>query len=358
MRNSNTNTKKKATTKTKKKNRLASGSIRVQRRYRGADGLTHTKSFTARTKAEAEALANDWIEHRRQIVDKITISTAVLKYIRMKEAVLSPNTVRGYVGYYNNYFQDAFSQMELLDVTNLDIQLWVSTLVERGLSPKTIKNVFGLLRSTLEMFMPDFPVKVTLPATEEPDLYCPSVNDVCKVLAASTHPEMRAVILLAAAGTMRRGEIAALTWEDVNFKTSTVLIRHAMAKDENGTWSVKAPKTKKSKRSVPMTVEVMNALRALNRRSSGPVFSISADQMTTQFRLAVKRSGVHPFRFHDLRHFSASQLHAAGIPDKYIEARGGWKPGSTVMQRTYQTVIDLEQKKQDKKILEAFSEIS
>jgi len=46
-----------------------------------------------------------------------------------------------------------------------------------------------------------------------------------------------------------------------------------------------------------------------------------------------------------------------GIPDKYIEARGGWKPGSNVMKRTYQTVINLEQKKQDKKILEAFEKL-
>ena len=339
----------------KKKNKLASGNIRVQRRYTGDDGKTHTKSFTARTRAEAEALAAEWQAHRSQVVDRVTVAGAVEKYIVMKKAVLSPNTVRGYVGYLNNYFDCKLGHTSLLDVTNLDIQLWVSDLSSRGLSPKSIQNIYGLLNSTLEMFMPDFYAKATLPAPEEADSYCPSIKDVQAVLASSTHPEMRAVILLAAAGTMRRGEIAALTWDDIDFSHNTVMIRHAMAKNERGEWSVKAPKTKKSKRTVPMPTEVMEALKSIDRRSDGHVFSLTADQMTTQFRLAVKRARVHPFRFHDLRHYSASQMHLSGIPDKYIEARGGWKPGSTVMKRTYQNVIDLEKKKQDKLILQAFA---
>lgn len=340
-----------------KKNRLQSGSYRIQRRYRGDDGKTHLKSFTARSRAEAEAMAAEWEAHRSQVIDRLTVTGAVERYIRLKESVLSPNTVRGYVGYHQNYFDNKLGWTSLLEVSNLDIQIWVSDLARQGLSPKSIKNVYGLLRSTLDMFMPDFPVKVTLPASEEPELYCPSVEDVRKVMEATTKTEMRAVILLAATGTMRRGEIAALTWKDIDFQQSTVSIRQAMAKDERGTWSVKAPKTKKSKRVVPMTTETMEALRMIDKRPDGHVFSLTADQMTTQFRLAVKRAKVHPFRFHDLRHFSASQLHAANIPSKYIEARGGWKPGSNVMQRTYQNVIDLEKTKQDKKILEVFEGI-
>lgn len=338
----------------KRKSTLPSGKIRIQKRYKGDDGRTHTKSFTARSKGEAEAMAAEWEAHRSQVVTKTTVLDAVERYIRLKEPVLSPNTVRGYVGYLNNYFDCRLGYTSLLEVTNLDIQLWISDLSRRGLSPKSIRNIYGLLNSTLEMFMPDFPIKVTLPASEEADLYCPSTDDVRAVLAACKTAEMRAVILLAAVGTLRRGEIAALTWKDIDFHNNTVMVRQAMAKDEYGEWSVKAPKTKKSRRLVPMTTEVMDALRELHRASGGTVFSLNADQMSVQFKLAVRRAGVQHFRLHDLRHYSASQMHLSGIPDKYIEARGGWKPGSTVMKRTYQNVIDLEKKKQDKKILEVF----
>ena len=43
---------------------------------------------------------------------------------------------------------------------------------------------------------------------------------------------------------------------------------------------------------------------------------------------------VIPFRFHDFRHYSASIMHAIGIPDQYIMARGGWKT-DTVLKAVY-----------------------
>lgn len=64
-----------------------------------------------------------------------------------------------------------------------------------------------------------------------------------------------------------------------------------------------------------------------------------------RFERALRDSGLPPFRFHDLRHHAASQMHALGIPDRYIEAIGGWKPGSTVLKRVYENVIDEERTK-------------
>ena len=49
-------------------------------------------------------------------------------------------------------------------------------------------------------------------------------------------------------------------------------------------------------------------------------------------------------RLHDLRHYSASILHAIGIPDQYIMSRGGWKTDN-VMKRVYRDTlsdVDLE----------------
>ena len=335
----------------KKKNKLASGNIRVQRRYKGDDGKTHTKSFTARTRAEAEALAAEWQAHRSQVVDRITVAGAVEKYIRMKQAVLSPSTIRSYLGMHRKYLSGPFGQIQLLDVTNLDIQLWVSQ-ISADASPKTVRNVFGLLSATLSMFMPDFPIRATLPAKIKPDLYCPSTADIKAVLAATDDLQLKAAILLAAVGTMRQGEICALKWDDINGRTLNV--RSSMVKDVDGTWSIKAPKTLSSNRSIPMTKEVMQLLHALPKNPDGRVLSYNPQQVGHRFQTAVRHAGVHWFRFHDLRHYSASQMHLSGIPDKYIEARGGWRDGSSVMKRTYQTVIDIEKARQDKKILDVF----
>lgn len=127
-----------------------------------------------------------------------------------------------------------------------------------------------------------------------------------------------------------------------------------MVKDVDGTWSIKAPKTLSSNRSIPMTKEVMQLLHSLPKNRDGRVLSYNPQQVGHRFQTAVRHAGVHWFRFHDLRHYSASQMHLSGIPDKYIEARGGWRDGSSVMKRTYQTVIDIEKARQDKKILDVF----
>ena len=54
------------------------------------------------------------------------------------------------------------------------------------------------------------------------------------------------------------------------------------------------------------------------------------------------------FRFHDLRHYCASIMHAIGIPDQYIMSRGGWS-SDNVMKAVYRNVIDLENVRQNKK---------
>ena len=63
---------------------------------------------------------------------------------------------------------------------------------------------------------------------------------------------------------------------------------------------------------------------------------------------------VIPFRFHDLRHYSASIMHAIGILDQYIMARGGWKT-DTVLKAVYRNVINDEQKKFTDKINSNFT---
>ena len=45
---------------------------------------------------------------------------------------------------------------------------------------------------------------------------------------------------------------------------------------------------------------------------------------------ALRHLDVPGFRFHDLRHYAASTMHAIGVPDQYIMQRGGWSSGKTL----------------------------
>ena len=81
------------------------------------------------------------------------------------------------------------------------------------------------------------------------------------------------------------------------------------------------------------------------------------DQITHRFERAIKSTGLPKFRFHDLRHYAASIMHAIGVPDQYILQRGGWATDN-VMKTVYRDVIDLETVRQTKKINRHFIKVS
>ena len=333
-----------------KAKKLPSGNWRVQvfSHYETTilpDGTEKKKavrqSFTASTRKEAERLAAMWEADREGRVEDITVLEAVQKYINAKTPVLSPSTVREYKSTLKNYFS-SINNIRIRKIDNTTIQIWISSLSERGLSPKSVRNIYTLLSSTLLMFRPDFAPRITLPQRIKPDLYCPSDEDIKKLLEIISGSELEIAVLLAAFGPLRRGEICALTAEDID--GNVIHVRKSMVMDENKQWVIKQPKTPESKRNIVFPDFVIAKLP-----ESGKVILANPDQVSGQFRRALKRSGLPHFRFHDLRHYSASIMHAIGVPDQYIMARGGWKTDN-VMKSVYRNVIDLEEARQAKKI--------
>ena len=194
----------------KKKGVLPSGSVRVQvYDYTDDSGKRHYQSFTAATRAEAQALAEDWKRSRMTLKEKLTVSTAIARYIELKAAVLSPSAVRNYKVYARQYFSGSFGAKDLRGLQNADIQLWVSDLTGHNLRPKTVRNAYGLLTAALALFLPGFRPSVTLPAKMRTEFYCPSLDDIMTLCRSTPDPYLRCAILLGSVGAMRRGEICA-----------------------------------------------------------------------------------------------------------------------------------------------------
>lgn len=336
----------------KKKGNLPSGNFRVQvYDYTDENGKRHYKSFTAPTQKEAKALAEKWKvlknnEPHYEYGD-ITIKEAVSKYIDIKKGVLSPSTIRVYDGMKNLYFGGEFGGKKLSEVKNNVAQLWVSDLVARKLNPKTVRNAYGLLSAALDMFSPDTVLKVTLPSRKKPDLYCPSDSDVKSLLKSIEGTDLEIAVLLAAFGPMRRGEICALERSDIT--GNTIRVSKSMVKGPDGDWIIKQPKTYGSYRDIEFPEFVINRIP----NTDGRIFSVTPDRITIWFTRALEKTGLPHFRFHDLRHYAASIMHAIGIPDQYIMQRGGWASDS-VMKAIYRNAISDEAKKQNEKINKHF----
>lgn len=310
-------------------------------------GKRHYKSFTADTRKESEYLAAEYTSGRapKDETEDITVQNAIESYIRSKEKVLSPSTIRAYRSMLMNHF-GTIGRKYIRDLDNTTIQIWISSLSDQA-SPKTVRNVYGLFSSSMEMFLPEFHPKITLPARKRPDLYVPSDKDIEKLLTHISGSELEIAVLLAAFGPMRRGEICALTSDDI--RGNIVSINKSMVMGSNREWSIKQPKTYGSYRDIPYPQFVIDKLSG----KSGRIIQATPEQITNRFRRAIRYAGLPHFRFHDLRHYAASIMHAIGVPDQYIMGRGGWKSDHT-MKTVYRNVIDLEAEKQNRKILEHF----
>ena len=334
--------------------KLPSGSWRcLVYDYTDQTGKRHYKSFTSDDpspagRREAEYLAADYVQNKpvTETVQDITLDTAITKYIDSKSGVLSPSTLRSYLSMQRNFFQD-IGTISIRDLDNTTLQIWVST-ISKNHTPKTVRNVHGLLSSALEMFLPDFKLKTTLPQRKRPELYVPSDEDIKLLLNHIKGTELEIAVLLAAFGPLRRGEICALDSEDIN--GNIISVSKSMVMGPGRVWSIKQPKTYSSYRTVEFPDFVIEKLTGIE----GRIIKANPEQISNRFRRAVIYTGLPHFRFHDLRHYSASIMHAIGIPDQYIMARGGWATDN-VMKTVYRNVIDMESTRQNKIILSHFS---
>ena len=294
------------------------------------DGKKHYESFTASTKQEAEMLAAKFSNSRSSYnIFDLTVSTAIDKYIDSKTNVLSPSTIRGYRQVQGKYF-DSIGNMKVKKLTSKDIQFFISDLSAK-LSSKTVKNIYGLLTASIALFAPDIHFRVTLPMKEKTLSESPSESDVM-ALYDSAQEWLKKCIALGAFGGLRRGEISALKFKDI--QNNSIYVHADFVLDEYNVWHYKPmPKTVKSVRTVKLPGRVIELLGTGS--PDAYVVGVMPDKITKGF-YRLKENHKIDIRFHDLRHYYASIGSILGIPDFVMADFGGWEHDSKSLKQSYQ----------------------
>lgn len=302
--------------------KLPSGTWHARAYYKNPEtGKVIRPCFLAATKTEALDLARDWerSNKKRFALSDRTVGDCIDEYISIKENVLSPSTIRGYVRMRRNNFS-MIENIQLSKISDIDIQNFISS-ISRTLSPKSVRNVKGLLFPALAMFNIDH-IKVTMPQ-KKPFEYDIPTNDQVKQMIETAYPNLKLAIVLASIGTMREGEISALFYRDVDYEKGGVHVRADMVKDKSGEWILKnIPKNDSSIRFIPLPAEVMELIGTGDPDLH--ICPITPAAIGNAFLRLKKKLGIN-CRFHDLRHYSISMMHALGIPDQYIQERSGHK---------------------------------
>lgn len=325
-----------------KAKRLPSGRWRVLL-YIGTDAETGKRkyeSITADTRSEAELLAakrRAEIEHgiqKEKNPAAMTVAEAMDRYIDDREETASPKTIREYRGYRRLYLQRLMG-IKLSNLTAEMIQKEINREARR-LSPKSISNIWGLLRAALGEVNPGAQYHIKLPPKERKEMSIPTNEQLMQLFESVEGKRIEIPVILAATCGMRRGEIAALDLvHDINYNTCEISINKAIAHTSDGEWVVKPPKTAGSKRTVMAPEWVIHKCR---RALEEGYEAMNPDHISTCFAKLCKRQGLH-IRFHDLRHYYASLMLSLGIPDKYAMANMGHSTPN-MLKNVYQHLME------------------
>ena len=320
--------------------KLPSGAYNTQIQVNG-----HRKSITAKSKLEVRRLAMEYALVRSD-APSAPLGVLIDNYIDSKRNVLSPSTVERYERIRKRHFQNIMSA-PLDRITSERVQAEINSM-SAEYAPKTVRNAYGLITATLDMFAPDVKYRVTMPAKVKIEYNIPTTEDVHNLIEYAS-PNLKTAIMLAAYCGLRRGEIAALTSDDI--AGDTIHVNKSAVYDSDGKVVIKRPKTYHSDRFVTMP----DVVRKHIANKVGRIVPITLSTITREFDKLRDRLGLK-CRFHDLRHYYASALHAIGVPDQYIMFSGGWK-SDFMLKSVYRNTLDDFKAENDAKINRFFSKV-
>lgn len=285
------------------------GSYRVKIRKKGFPAIS--KNFTRKSHAQRwatkiESEIDRGVYLPSQEAESILINELIAIYI--KEEVPKKKSANHYKGYMK-LLSYHFGHLSLNELNFIHIK----SFRDNALSTKkgdTVRKQLGVLsaiinyaQKELNIYLPrGNPIQqVTLPEKGKGRNRRIDTNEETLLLEAAQKYGglIQYIIPFALETALRRGEIAKLEWQDINFDNKTAEIRDTK-NDED--------------RVIPLTNKACNILKMLKgHKQTGEIFNIRADAITKAFSRCCKRSNIEDLRFHDLRHEATSRFFEMGL---------------------------------------------
>jgi integrase len=313
------------------------------------EGRRHVAPRTFETKSEANAFLDvmstslyrgDWIDPE---LGRISFGDYASMWLAQRTDI-RPRTKEYYGWLITKRLRPAFGEKELAKITPVMVRSWYADLATQ--TPGTARSAYRVLKAIFNTAISDDlilknPCRVKGGATDRVvERRIPDVNEVTALTNAMPE-QYRAAVIVAAWGTLRRGEVLGLERRDVDLVAGTVRVERAFHEFRDGSLDL-GPTKNGDPRKVFMPSSVMPVLEDhLNRfvgpDSDAPLFNgatgerLRPSNFWVIWAAARKRVGLKWVRFHDLRHFAATMFATTGASTKEIMSRGGWKSVTMVV---------------------------
>jgi integrase len=255
---------------------------------------------TGATFADAASEYMRWLEHDRQ---------------------RKPSTLRDYRSIIRAHLLPAFGRERLEDITADGVERWSASLAASDrMNNRTRLKILTVLHGVMQRAkrvwkLPRNPIAdVEKPVQRKStEIAVFSPEDIMALVREADSEQDAAIYLTAAFTGLRRGELVALRWRDVDFARRHIRV--------TGSYTERALSTPKSgrARSVPLAPNVAETLARLVQRSQRSadddlVFPgvgggyLDASALYRRYKAALRRARLRDLRFHDLRHTFGTQV--------------------------------------------------
>lgn len=267
-----------------------------------------------------------------------TLEKWVYSYLlNYKKNEVKETTIDTYLGIYRKHIQGTkIGKMKLKSITSSDFQKFYNEKVTEKYNAKTVRHIYILINSALnkavqlKYISENTNIAVVIPKCQKYYADVLSVDHVAKIFHEAKEDSLYPIVALTMCTGLRKGEVMALKWENINFEARELyvegnLCRVANDKGENKkvvyTEKILTPKTKNSKRTIPLIDTAIEALQIQQCRQirqkeknkslfvdQGFVFTedngrtIRQRKFMDRFHDFLERYNLPSIRFHDLRH--------------------------------------------------------
>ncbi len=280
------------------------------------------------------------------------------------ESRVKPSTLKFYQDIIRLHLLPYFGAIQLTAISPHSVERYKTAKRKEGkLSARTIGYHLGLLKSMFKRaiiwgYLRSNPAEyIERPRAEKKEMIILTREELLKFLE-EVRQKYHALFLTAAMTGMRRGEILALRWSDINWSRSEIHVRqnYVLGKFQE-------PKSKSSIRTIPMLSVLAKTLKKHRLSSpSNDLDLVFASKEGTplyfeniyrrEFLPTLRRADLPQIRFHDLRHTYASLLLAQGENIKVVSQILGHASTQTTL-NTYAHVIPGTEKEVGTRLQEA-----
>jgi integrase len=276
--------------------------------------------------------------------ENMTVGEYLDRWLKGLTGSMRQSTFDGYEIAVRVHIKPALGHVKLRKLTPAHVVSFYQDKIAAGFAPATVNKHHVTLHKALDqavkwaMIPRNVAEVVKAPRPVHKEMRPLSAEQTRRLLDAARGDRLEALYVLAVHTGMRQGELLALRWQDVDLENARASVRRTLTKN-GGRLLFGEPKTKKSRRTIQLTAGSVNALRAHRKRQAeerlaagglwsdhGLVFASETGTLINptnlrrrSFASLLKKAGLPPIRFHDLRHTCATLLFGRGVHPKYVQ---------------------------------------